>query len=76
MWKYDSTSTSHINHIYQLTSMINFGKIIHKVEQRSKKMRSTNFFLDLKGFETSYIACIEEDNIVGERQRREPEDEA
>ena len=75
-WKYDSTRTSHINHIYRLTSRIDFGQKIHKVEKRSKKMRSAKVFLELKGFDTRYRACIEEDIMVGERHRREPEDKS
>ena len=39
-------------------------------------MRRAFFSPDLKGFKTGFLACIEKNNMVGERHKREPKDEA
>ncbi len=39
-------------------------------------MRHAKVSLVLKGFDTSYRACIEEDIMVGERDMREPKEKS
>ena len=75
-WKYDISHTSHIYNIHQLMSSTTCGKRIHKVENSCKKMRRAKGLFLLKGFDIDYRDCIENNTMVGERNRREPEDKS